>query len=142
MNAFPFENGAYEGKGQWMDQTTEGDYTVTCVIADGADSSKIHTTKRTFLKPDGGTLYEEDTTVTFTPAERNGFKIAIAFPQGTVRGKGYCRGDRCHYDIEISPSIHLEFTIAAANGQMSGIGSSTNKGNFTSWRESLSRSAS
>lgn len=136
---FPFENGRYEGKGHWMDQTAEGDYTVTCTVGEGAESSKLHTTKRTFLKPDGGTLYEEDTTVTFTPGERNGFKIAIAFPQGTVRGKGYCIGDQCHYEIEISPSSHLEFTFTSADGKMGGIGSSTNKGNFTSWRETLTK---
>jgi hypothetical protein len=137
--AFPFENGRYEGRGQWMDPTQDGEYAVTITIADGPDSSKLHTTKRTFLKPDGGTLYEEDTTVTFTPAERNGFKIAIAFPQGTVRGKGYCLGDQCHYGIEISPTHYLESTLTAADGTLAALGSSNNKGSLTSWRETLQK---
>ncbi len=139
--AFPFENGRYEGQGNWMDQNNEGVYTVTTTVADGAEASKVHSTKRTFLKIDGGTLYEEDTTVTFTPGERNAFKIAIAFPQGTVRGKGYCIGNQCHYDVDISPSMHLEFTFTVADGKMNGLGSSSNKGNFTSWREELTRGA-
>lgn len=136
---FPFENGRYEGRGNWIDQNAEGVYTVSTVIADGTESSKVHTTKRTFLQIDGATLYEEDTTVTFTPGERGCFKIAIAFPQGTVRGKGYCFGDQCHYDVDISPSSHLECTFTAGKEKMDGLGSLTAKSNFTAWRETLTR---
>lgn len=137
--ALPFENGSYSGKGQWMDPANQGEYTVTTTVADGADGSKVHTTKRIFLKLDGGTLYEEETTVTFTAGERNGFKIAIAFPQGTVKGKGYCIGDQCHYEIAISPTHQLEFTFTATDGKLGGLGSSSNRGAVTSWREALDR---
>jgi hypothetical protein len=135
----PFENGRYEGKGQWMDQSAEGAYTVTAAVSDGPDSSRVQNIKRTFLKLEGGTLYEEETTVTFTPGERGTFKVAIAFAAGTVRGKGYTLGDQIHYEIQVSPSLLLECTFSYGDGKIRGLGSSTNKGNFTSWQESLSK---
>jgi hypothetical protein len=122
-----------------MDPSNDGEYVVTTTIADGSDGAKIHTTKRTFLNPGGGTLYEEDTTVTFTPGDRNSFKIAIAFPQGTVRGKGYTFSDQCHYGIDVSPTHYIECTLTATEGKLSGIGSSNNKGVLTSWRETLQK---
>lgn len=136
---FSFENGSYTGKGRWMDQTNQGEYTVATTVADGPDSTRIHTTRRTFLRPGGDTLYEEETTVTFTPGERNGFKIAIAFPQGTVKGKGYAMDDQCHYEIAISPTHQLEFTFTATSGKLAGIGSSNNRGSVMSWREELAK---
>ena len=138
---FPFENGRFEGRGQWIDQNAEGEYTVTTTIADGADSSKVHTTKRVFLKLDGDTLYEEETTVTFTPGERSAFRVAIAFAAGTVRGKGYSMGQQCHFEVPISPSLSLECTFTIMPGKIDGLGSSSNKGNFTAWREQLTKQA-
>jgi hypothetical protein len=138
---FPFENGRFEGKGRWIDQSAEGEYTVTIAIADGADSTRVHTTKRTFLTLDGGTLYEEETTVTFTPGERGAFKVAIAFAAGTVRGKGYTIGDQWHFEVPISSTLNLECTFTASPGKIEGMGSSTNKGNFTAWREQLAKQA-
>jgi hypothetical protein len=138
---FPFENGRFEGKGHWMDQNAEGEYTVTTTIADGADATRVHTTKRTFLKLDGDTLYEEQTTVTFTPGERGAFKVAIAFAAGTVRGKGYAMEDQCHFEVPISPTLNLECTFTVSAGKMAGLGSSTNKGNFTAFREQLTKQA-
>ena len=122
-----------------MDQNAEGQYTVTTTIADGPESTVVQNTKRTFLKLDGGTLYEEETTVTFTPGDRGQFKVAIAFAAGTVRGKGYGLGDQIHYEIPVSPSLTLECTFNCVDGKVEGMGSSTNKGNFTAWRESLTR---
>jgi hypothetical protein len=138
---FPFENGRFEGKGQWVDQNAEGEYSVTTTIADGADSTRVHTTKRTFLKLDGGTLYEEETTVTFTPGERSVFKVAITFAAGTVRGKGYAMGQQCHFEVPISPSLNLECTFTVSPGKIEGLGSSSNKGNFTAWCEQLTKQA-
>lgn len=137
----PFEKGRFEGKGQWIDQSAEGQYLVTTTIADGADSTLVQSTKRTFLKLDGGTLYEEETTVTFAPGERSQFKVSIAFAAGTVHGKGYGLGNQIHYEIQISPSLLLECTFTSSDGKIEGMGSSTNKGNFTSWRESLTKQA-
>ncbi len=136
---FPFENGRFEGKGHWVDQNAEGEYTVTTTIADGAESAKVHTTKRVFLKLEGGTLYEEETTVTFTPGERGAFKVAIVFAAGTVRGKGYCLGNQCHFEVPISSTLNLECTFTLSPGKIEGLGSSTNKGNFTAWREQLNK---
>jgi hypothetical protein len=136
---FPFENGRFEGRGKWIDQNAEGEYTVSTTIADGVDSARVHTTKRVFLKLDGSILYEEETTVTFTPAERSTFKVAIQFAAGTVRGKGYAMGDQCHFEVPISPTLSLECTFTLSPGKIQGLGSSSNKGNFTAWREQLTK---
>jgi hypothetical protein len=138
---FPFENGRFEGRGKWIDQNAEGEYTVSTTIADGADSTRVHTTRRVFLKLDGSILYEEETTVTFTPGDRSTFKVAIQFAAGTVRGKGYTVGDQCHFEVPISPTLSLECTFTLSPGKIEGLGSSSNKGNFTAWREQLAKQA-
>ena len=133
----PFENGEFSGKGHWIDQKAEGDYTVACTVGDGPDRSKVHKLKRVFLKPDGSTLYEEESTVTFQPAGKNGFKVTIATAKGSAHGSGYCFENQCHYDLDVSPEVHIEFTFTVGAGRMDGLASSTNKGNFTSWMETV-----
>lgn len=137
VGELPFQNGDYDGKGHWIDQNAEGDYTASYSISDGAENTKVQKTHRTFFKPDGGTLYEEDATVTFTPGERNGFKISIAFPAGSARGKGYCFGSQCHCELDVSQGVHLELTLTVSDGKIDALGSSTNRGNFTSWSETV-----
>jgi hypothetical protein len=44
----------------------------------------------------------------------------------------------CHYDIDITPDNHLEFTLHADDARITCLGSATNKGNRTYWKESLS----
>jgi hypothetical protein len=138
---FPFENGRFEGRGKWIDQSAEGEYSVTITIADGADSTRVHTTKRVFLKLDGDTLYEEETTVTFTPGDRSAFKVAIQFAAGTVRGKGYAMGNQCHFEVPVSANLSLEGTFTFTPGKIQGMGSSSNKSNLTTWREELTKPA-
>ena len=133
----PFRNGVFLGKGHWIDQKADGDDTAQYTIDDGASSSKVHTVHRVFLKPDGSPLYEENSTVTFTPTTRNKFTITITTAKGSVSGSGYCFGDQCHYEVDISPENHMEFTFTVGEREIHGLASSTNKGNFTSWRETL-----
>ena len=131
-----FPSGRFEGKGHWIDAAREGDYTVSYDIA-LADASAIHTVHRIFLKPDGSTTYEEHTTVTFTPGARNRFNITIQSAQGEVHGAGYSFENQHHYDLDVTPDNHLEWTFTVAADQIEGLASATNKGNFTSWKEWL-----
>ena len=133
-----FPNGTYYGEGRWMDQNAEGAYTAQYEIA-SVEGAKVHTVKRVFLKPDGGVAYEENTTVTFLPAQRNAVTVHIHGTQGSVSGQGYAFEQSCHYEMDVAADNHLEFTFHAGNGNIDGMGSATNKGNFTSWRESLKR---
>jgi hypothetical protein len=107
------------------------------VHSDGPDGSKVYKLKRTFLKPDGSTLYEELSTVTLWDAPKNGFKITITTAKGSAHGSGYCFDRQCHYDMDISPGVHIGLTYTMSAGRIDAIASSTNKGNFTSWTESL-----
>lgn len=135
----PFLAGRFKGAGHWINQTAEGDYTVSCVISAAPEGGSVHTVHRVFLKPDGTTLYEEDSTLTFTPAGRNGFRLTIRSAQGEVQGSGYCFDRQCHYDVAIAADNHLEWTFSASPEVIEGLASSTNKGNFTSWKETLRR---
>jgi hypothetical protein len=134
-----FINGAYSGRGRWIDERTHGDYKVEYVITGGGKKPRVHTVKRVFLKPEGGVLYEENTTLTFEAGPRNLLAVTIAGAQGVVEGAGYWFERHCHYDADVSPDNHLEFTFLMTNVKMEGLGSATNHGNYTSWRESLSR---
>jgi hypothetical protein len=134
-----FQVGTYRGEGRWVDQKAEGRYTAQYSIADGPSGSKIHTVLRNFLKPDGSVLYEENSTVTFAPTDGNRVAVSIASVPGTVSGPGYCFDHQCHYELDVTPDNHLEFTFHAGKDALEGLGSATNKGNFTSWRESLHR---
>jgi hypothetical protein len=133
----PFSTGIFEGRGHWINQQAEGDYTARYEISEGADGSIVHAVRREFLTPDGSTLYAEETTVSFTPGPRNGMTVVITGPKGSVTGSGYCFGNQCHYDADVSPGTRLEFTFTVAGGQIDGLASSANKENFTSWRETL-----
>jgi hypothetical protein len=135
--AMPFQNGTFKGRGHWINQQTEGDYTASYTIDDGADGSSVHAVTRVFLNSDGSTLYVEETTVSFAPADRNGIRVVITGPKGSVTGGGYCLGNQCHYEADIAPGSRLEFTFTVYDGEIDGLASSTNKGNFTSWRETL-----
>jgi len=136
-----FTNGTYRGEGRWIDQKTEGHYTAQYTITDGADGAKVHEVERTFFKPDATVAYEERTTVTFESQPRSGVAVTIRSRQGEVTGPGYTLDHQCHYDIEIAPDNHLEFTFHANEAGLTGLGSATNKGNRTYWKESLSRIA-
>ena len=135
----PFPIGRFKGAGHWINQTAEGDYTVSYVISAAPEGGSVHTVHRVFLKPDGSTLYEENSTLTFTPSGRNGFRLIMRSAQGEVQGSGYCFDHLCHYDVNIAADNHLECTFSAGRGLIEGLASSTNKGNFTSWKETLQR---
>jgi hypothetical protein len=57
----------------------------------------------------------------------------------SVTGPGYALDRECHYDIDVTPDNHLEFTFRAEGANRTGLGSATNKGNRTYWKESLDR---
>ena len=137
MLAFP--TGRFQGTGHWIDQTNEGDYRAAYAIAALPEGAAEHTVDRVFLKADGSTLYEEHTTLTFTPAGRNGFRVTIRSARGEVDGSGYCFDHQCHYDADIGADNHLEWTFSIGPQTIQGLASATNKGNFTSWKETLTR---
>src|SRR5688500_15722953 len=133
----PFQQGVFEGRGHWINQQTEGDFTARYVISDGEDGSKLHAVSREFLRPDGSALYIEETTVSFIPAPRNGLIVVVTGPKGSVTGSGYYIGNQCHYEADVAPGTRLEFTFTVYAGEIDGLASSTNKSNFTFWRETL-----
>jgi feruloyl esterase len=135
----PFTNGRFEGRGHWINQQAEGEYTVTYTITDDRERAKRHAVRRVFLKPDGAPLFEEATTITFTPTTGNRVRVAIESDKGLIEGLGYCLGDQCHYEAELSSGEELEFTFSVTPLRVEGLASSTNQGNFTSWRETLAR---
>jgi hypothetical protein len=132
-----FVNGTYRGHGYWIDQKTEGRYTAQYTISDGLGASKAHEVERVFFKPDGTVAYEEKSTVGFEPAERGGLRVSIRTPQGSVAGSGYAFESDCHYEVDIAADNRLEFTFHTEGARIVGIGSATNKGNATHWRETL-----
>ena len=132
-----FSPGVFEGTGHWINRNTEGDYGVRYEIAAGEDGSMRHAVRREFFKPDGSSLYVEETTVSFTPSSRNGMSVVITGPKGSVSGTGYWFGNQCHYEADIAPGTRLEFTFTVAGDQIDGLASSASKDNFTSWRETL-----
>ncbi len=97
----------------------------------------MHRVERIFLRPDGTVAYEERSTVSFEPKARSGLLVTIQGPQGSATGSGYALDYDCHYDMDVSPDNHLEFTFQAEGARISGLGSATNKGNRTYWKESL-----
>jgi hypothetical protein len=99
----------------------------------------VHEVERIFLKPDGAVACEERTIVTFEPKAHSGILVRIHRPQGDVSGPGYALDRECHYDIDVTPDNHLEFTFRADRANLTGLGSATNRGNRTYWKESLDR---
>ncbi len=134
-----FINGTYAGRGLWIDTKSEGEYKVDYVITGGGDRPRVHTVKRVFLKPGGGVLYEEHSTVTFEELAVNRLKVTIAGAEGSVSGVGYWFERLCHYELDVKEGNHLEFTFVCSAVKIEGMGSATNHGNFTSWKESVSR---
>jgi hypothetical protein len=135
----PFTNGTYKGRGHWIDQKATGIYTAEYSIADGEGGAKVHTVHRVFFKPDGSVAYEENSTVTFQPAEKNGVTVTIATEKGSTSGSGYFFERHVHYAMQLTPDNQLEFTFTIDAERLDGLGSATNKGNFTSWTESLTK---
>jgi hypothetical protein len=134
-----FANGTYRGRGRWIDQKAEGGYTAQYMVTDGPAASKIHDVHRVFLKADGSVAYEEKTSILFERGSRSALWVTIHGAQGTVAGPGYVFDRECHYDIDVTAENHLEFTFHAEDNQLHGLGSATNNGNRTYWRETLER---
>ena len=134
-----FPEGRFDGTGHWINQTAEGDYLVTYVITSLSGGESEHTVHRVFLNPDGSTLYEERSTVTFSPALRNGLRVTIRSAQGEVPGSGYWFDEQFHYEADVGPDNHFEWTFTVGTTRIEGLASATNKGNFTSWKETLDR---
>ncbi len=134
-----FINGAYSGRGRWIDTKGSGEYTVEYLISGGGNGPRLHTVKRVFLNREGGTLYEERTVLTFEPGEHNSMRVRVGGAKGSVEGPGYWFERQCHYEVNVAPDNRLEFTFFAANVRIVGVGSATNHGNFTSWCESVTR---
>jgi hypothetical protein len=135
MIAFP--KGVFEGSGHWINRNTEGDYGVRYEVSERYDGATVHAVRREFFKPDGESLYVEETTVAFSPTTRNGVTVVITGPRGSVTGSGYWFGNQCHYEAEIAPGTRLEFTFTVAENWIDGLASSVGKDSFTSWRETL-----
>jgi hypothetical protein len=134
-----FVNGTYRGEGRWVDQKTEGRYTALYTISEGEGDMRVHRAERTFLRDDGGVIYEEHSELTFVPAARNALQVTIASGDRTVTGIGYAFEDECHYEMDLAADNHLEFSFYSSGDTLTGVGSATNKGNFCSWRERLTR---
>jgi len=134
-----FVNGTYRGEGRWVDQKAEGRYTAQYTISEGEGEARVHSTERTFLWDDGGVIYEERSQLTFVPGARNALQVTIASGDRSLSGIGYAFEDGCHYEIDLAADNHLEFSFHAFGDTLTGVGSATNKGNFCSWRERLTR---
>lgn len=135
----PFVDGVFEGRGHWINRQADGTYAVRYVVTRSFDGTVAHAVRREFFKPDGATLYVEETTLSFAPAPRNGITVLITGPKGSVAGFGYVFENQCHYEADVSAGTRLEFTFTVADGRIVGLASSASKDNFTSWREALDR---
>ena len=135
MIAFP--KGVFEGSGHWINRNTEGDYGVRYEVSERYDGATLHAVRREFFKPDGESLYVEETTVAFSPTTSNGVTVVITGPRGSVTGAGYWFGNQCHYEAEIAPGTRLEFTFTVSDSSIDGLASTAGKDSFTSWRETL-----
>ena len=134
-----FIKGTYRGEGQWVEQKTEGRYTAMYTICEGEGDVRVHHARRTFLRDDGGVVYEEHSQLTFVPGARNALQVTIASGDRSASGFGYTFEDECHYEMDLSADNHLEFSFHAFGDTLTAVGSATNKGNFCSWRERLTR---
>lgn len=132
-----FLRGTYRGRGHRTDQKAEGQYTAQYRITDGLNGAKVHEVERIFMQPDGAVAYEERSSVTFEPGDRGSIRVSIRGHQGTVAGAGYTFKDQCRYEIDVTADNHLEFTFHRDGRRHQGLGSATNKGNHTYWKESL-----
>jgi hypothetical protein len=143
----PFKPGAYRGTGRWIDRNAESAYTVECTVTPGEAGSVVHSVKRLFPVPQGVTVYgqaagvyEERSKLTFAPLRRNEFQVTIEGAKGSVNASAYCFDGQCHLEAAVAPGVDLEVTWTSSEDRLEQIGSSTNNGNFTSWRETLAAS--
>ena len=134
-----FVNGTWQGEGRWVDQKAEGRYAARYTITDGPEGAKVHRTERDFLKDDGSVAYEERSTLTFTSGPRNSLRVEISGDAGSVSGTGYAFDHECHYEADIAGDNRLEFSFRRNDERLHGVGSATNKGNFCSWSETVTR---
>ena len=134
-----FVTGTYRGEGWWVDQKAEGRYTARYTISEGEGEIWVHRTERMFLRNDGGVAYEEHSQLTFVPGTRNSLQVTIASGDRSVSGTGYAFDGECHYEMDLAADNHLEFSFHASGDTLTGVGSATNRGNFCSWRERLTR---
>lgn len=131
------KDGAYQGKGYWVDTTDKtGNYDTQFKI-ETCDNNKVQTTLRHFYKDDGSLWYVENSVLTITEAKPGFITAEIKYEKLTSQGSGYKIGNACHFEIKVNKDIQLECTHLFYDERIEIIGSSTNKGNFTFWRELL-----
>jgi hypothetical protein len=89
------------------------------------------------LKEDGSLLYREDSQVRFEPTEGPFVRVTIIYGDKENSGDGYALDDCLHYELDVSADNHLEGSYFFGRERVTLIGSATNNGNFTVWREML-----
>ena len=132
-----FDARSYRGLGIWFDRAGQrGNYTTEYAISD-EDGALIQTTKRRFLKEDGSLLYQEDSQIRFESTEDPFLRVTIVYGSKEHSGDGYTIGDCLHYEMDVSADNHLEGSYFFGRERVTLIGSATNNGNYTVWRETL-----
>jgi hypothetical protein len=134
----PLPLGRLKGEGRWSDQKVSGRYSVEFSIERSADGSTALSAHRVFFNPDGSPGGVEDSLTTFQPTFECFFSVSIYYKESTREGNGYCYGGQGHYGFDVDPDTRVEYTWKLGpSGEMEGMGSSTNRGNFTAWSETL-----
>ncbi len=137
------QTGKYTGTGIWYDQIKEGRFTTEFEVIESEDGARAQITKRIFFNDDGSVLYEEYSEVHLHPIERNFIEVVIRSvengEQKERRGRGYIFNNFLHYDMTIAEDVSLEGTYLVQGDTVELFGSSTNRGNYTVWREQLQR---
>jgi hypothetical protein len=138
--SLPFALGKFTGAGYWHDQSgKQGRYTTTMEFRPLNDEAIEQLTRRLFFNPDDSLQYEENSVVRFTVTRTPFLEAAIKHDDIEFRGQGYCLENTLHYDIELAVDNYLENTYLISEGRIDYLGSSTNKGNLTVWKEVLRR---
>ncbi len=134
----PLPLGILRGEGHWSDQSASGRYSVEFSITQAADGSRLLAAHRVFSQPDGAPGTVEDSVTTFHFTFACFFRVTVEYPDKTCRGAGYAYGNQAHYGFDVDADTRVEYTWSIdPAGQLEGMGSSTNRGNFTAWSESL-----
>jgi hypothetical protein len=135
----PLPLGVLKGEGYWSDQRSSGRYSAEFSITQAVDGSRVLTAHRVFSDSDGSPGGVEDSvTTTFQFTFACFFRVTIEYQEKTCKGTGYCYGDQAHYGFDIDADTRVEYTWTVdPSGQLDGMGSSTNRGNFTAWSETL-----
>jgi hypothetical protein len=132
-----FDARSYRGLGIWFDRAGgRGNYTTEYIISDEV-SALIQTTKRRFLKEDGSLLYQEDSQIRFESTEDPFLRVTIIYGGKEYSGDGYTLDDCLHYELDVSADNHLEGSYFFGRERVTLVGSATNNGNYTVWREML-----